>query len=75
MFEAMEKLRSAKSAFEQASKSQDDSDVAAKTAIGLAYMAEALIDLAAEVQEIKALANKARKDRNESSERLAHKVE
>lgn len=41
----------------------------AKTASGLAYLTEALIDMNAELQEMKVLLNKARKDRNEVAER------
>lgn len=66
----MEKLRMAKSAFEHASS--DGADAAAtakKTAVGLAYLSEALLDLSAELQEVKGLLNKARKDSNEKSER------
>ena len=60
----------AKSAFEHASN--DGADAAAtakKTAVGLVYLAEALLDMAAELQEVKAILNKARKDMNEKSER------
>ena len=66
----VEKLRMAKSAFEHASN--DGADAAAtakKTAVGLVYLAEALLDMAAELQEVKTLLNKARKDMNEKSER------
>jgi hypothetical protein len=63
----MEKLRMAKSAFEQASVKS--ADTGAKTAIGLAYLAEALIDMNAEIQEIKGLLNRARRDRNETARR------
>jgi hypothetical protein len=63
----MEKLRMAKSAFEHASV--DNNEVSAKTAIGLAYLTEALIDMSAEIQEIKGLLNRARRDRNETDHR------
>ena len=57
----------AKSAFEQASVKS--ADAGAKTATGLAYLAEALIDMNAEIQEIKGLLNRARRDRNETVRR------
>lgn len=56
----------AKSAFEQASTARGD---AAKTAVGLVYLTEALMDMSAELEEVKAMLNKARKDRNETSAR------
>lgn len=66
----MEKLRMAKSAFEQASRESADSAASLqKTTVGLAYLTEAMIDIAAELQEMKTLLNKARKDRNEDSAR------
>jgi hypothetical protein len=66
----MEKLRMAKSAFEQASETDADANaVANKTAVGLVYLTEALIDMSGDLQELKALLNKARRDRNETSER------
>jgi hypothetical protein len=63
----MEKLRMAKSAFEQASTSR--AEVGVRTAVGLVYLTEALIDMNAELEEVKMMLNKARKDRNESSDR------
>jgi hypothetical protein len=72
----MEKLRIAKSAFEHASA--DGSEAAAtakKTAVGLAYLSEALMDMAAELLEVKALLNKARKDMNETSHRTRNTTE
>jgi len=66
----MEKLRMAKSAFEHASNDGADADTTAqKTAVGLVYLTEALLDMSAELQEVKALLNKARKDMNENSTR------
>jgi len=67
----MEKLRMAKSAFEQASGSRvDGATAASKTAVGLMYLTEAMMDMDAEIQEIKSLMNRARKDTNETSERV-----
>jgi hypothetical protein len=63
----MEKLRMAKSAFEHASV--DNAEAGSKTAVGLAYLTEALIDMNAEIQEIKGLLNRARRDRNETTYR------
>lgn len=57
----------AKSAFEQASVNTDEAS--AKTATGLVYLAEALIDMNAELQEVKTLLNRARRDRNETTQR------
>ena len=66
----MEKLRMAKSAFEHASNDETASAaIAKKTAVGLVYLTEALLDMSAEMQEIKSMLNKARKDRNETSQR------
>ena len=64
----------AKSAFEQASG--DDADAKAsikRAAVGLAYLSEALIDMSADLQELKSLLNKARKDRNEISDRATER--
>ena len=64
----------AKSAFEQASDPQADADaVANKTAVGLTYLSEALLDMSADLNELKTLLNKARRDRNETSERARSK--
>lgn len=63
----------AKSAFEQASLTS--ADASARTAVGLAYLAEALIDMNAELQDVKALLNRARKDRNETTDRAKDPAE
>ena len=63
----------AKSAFEQASGPRvDGATAASKTAVGLMYLTEAMMDMNAEIQEIKSLLNRARKDMNETSDRAKH---
>ena len=60
----------AKSAFEHASNDgADEGATAKKTAVGLVNLTEALLDMSAELQEVKALLNKARKDMNENTAR------
>lgn len=65
---SMEKLRIAKSLFENATKEKTDpASATSKIATGLAYLTEALIDLHGDITEIKDTLKKTRKDISQPS--------